>query len=117
MTLTKLNRACLFFSRFSFLITAAFEGHAEAVRALLTAGADVNAVTDDGRTALYQASFRGNVECVKALLESSADATIADKEGKTPAAVATETEVTQALEAPPAKKRRTEEPESAADAN
>jgi len=46
---------------------------AAATRALLAAGADVNAKADNGKTAVMQAVATENVEVLKALLEAKAD--------------------------------------------
>ncbi len=52
------------------LIEAAWRGHAEVVRALLGAGADVHARGDQ---ALRDAAWRGHVEVVRALLAAGAN--------------------------------------------
>lgn len=78
------------------------------MRALVKAGADINALTEDGRTPLFQAAFLGHLDCVKALVELKADATIANNEGKTPADVAKTSEICDILQAPPNKKVRTD---------
>jgi len=61
------------------LIQAAYEGHGEAVDALLLYGADPNAVDNEGETALMLASQRGYEKVAAALLASGADVTLADK--------------------------------------
>jgi len=53
------------------------------VRLLLTAKADVNAVEDDGKTALMVASANGRVEVVKALLAAKADVNARQPDGST----------------------------------
>jgi ankyrin repeat protein len=50
---------------------------------LITKGADVNAKTDDGSTALILAAQNGNMEMVKLLLQKAADVNIKTNEGKT----------------------------------
>lgn len=55
------------------LHAASQNGHAEIVRLLLAAGADVNAKGDDEVTALHAASQNGHVEIVKLLLAAGAD--------------------------------------------
>ena len=57
------------------LIAAATRGDAAAVRTLLANGADVNAKTSKGETALMLASAKGHLDVVKALLAAKADAT------------------------------------------
>jgi ankyrin repeat protein len=56
------------------LCMASEKGHAEVVKMLLGAGADVNkAATDDGATPLWTASYHGHAEVVKMLLSAGAD--------------------------------------------
>ncbi len=55
------------------IIEAARGGDAEAVRSLLHQGADVNAATGDGMTALHWAAERGHAEVADLLLSASAD--------------------------------------------
>ena len=57
---------------------AAQEGHTEIVKALLAAGAAVNAKDQEGRTALDLAAQEGHTETVKALL--AADAAVNTKD-------------------------------------
>jgi cytohesin len=64
---------------------AAMNGKAPAVEALLKAGADVNAVDDDGWTALM---YCDGVDNVRLLLKAGADMTVRNKEGQTALAVA-----------------------------
>lgn len=66
---------------------AANKGHADIVRALLKAGAEVdanNGAAGDRNTALHIAAYAGHAEVVKALIEGGADATIKDYHGNTP---------------------------------
>mmetsp|Transcript_144974 Transcript_144974/g.464630 ORF Transcript_144974/g.464630 Transcript_144974/m.464630 type:complete len:100 (+) Transcript_144974:231-530(+) len=51
---------------------ASYNGHVEAVKFLVEAGAEVNAKTTDGATALLWASIQGHVEAVKFLVEAGA---------------------------------------------
>lgn len=55
------------------------------VRALLSAGADVNARQQGGYTALHQAADRGNLMLVDLLLEAGAEPSIRADNGRTPA--------------------------------
>ena len=48
-------------------------GHADVVRVLLAAKAEVNAKTSEGATALYLASKSGHADVVRALLAAKAD--------------------------------------------
>lgn len=60
------------------LLAAARKSDAEAVKALLVKGADVNAKTRYGATALSFAADRGSVEVVKLLLERGAEVNVKD---------------------------------------
>jgi uncharacterized protein len=55
------------------LMAASQSGHAEVVRALLAAGADVNAKKDYGLTALMLASVKNHSDVVRLLLAAGAD--------------------------------------------
>lgn len=61
------------------LILAARKSNAEAVKALLAKGADVNARTEYGATPLFFACDRGNAEVVKLLLDAGADINVKDR--------------------------------------
>lgn len=61
-----------------------FSDQTDVMKALLDAGANVNARNDRGITALYFASATGHEAQVKLLLERGADKTIASKAGWTP---------------------------------
>jgi hypothetical protein len=54
------------------LMYAAFEGHSEIVHTLLSAGARVNAVNSDGRTALGNAMMKCHAEVAAMLREAGA---------------------------------------------
>jgi ankyrin repeat protein len=56
----------------------------EAIQICLEHGADVNAVNDDGYTALHGASFRGAVNVVELLVSKGARMDIKNKEGRMP---------------------------------
>ena len=61
------------------LMLMAILGQTDAVRVLLDAGADVNAVaSDDGSTALIFAVYGGTTEIVSTLIEAGADVDMAD---------------------------------------
>lgn len=54
-------------------LSAAAQGDEALVRALLAAGADVNAASEDGETALVRAASKGHLHIVQLLLEAGAD--------------------------------------------
>ena len=56
---------------------------ADAVKLLLAAGADPDAVTPDGEAALHQAAKAGKLDIVRALAESGATLDLPDGEGQT----------------------------------
>lgn len=62
---------------------AAGLGYTDCMKALLKAGADVNAKTKDEETALMLAVDGGHMDCVKALLEAGADVNAKNKNGWT----------------------------------
>ena len=68
----------------TLLSTTALMGHTAAVAMLLEHGADINAKSRDGGTALHAAAFFGHAETAKLLLEKGADTTIQDSQGATP---------------------------------
>ena len=72
------------------LVDAVRAGDAEAVRALLESGADVDATTPDGATALLWAVHTGQPELVGVLLEAGADVEITNRYGVGPASLAAE---------------------------
>lgn len=65
------------------LIYASFSGHAAVVDYLLTKGAEVNATTANGSTALLFAARFGHQEVVELLLRNKADPNIANERGAT----------------------------------
>jgi NAD(P)-dependent dehydrogenase (short-subunit alcohol dehydrogenase family) len=65
------------------LITAAMFGRAEATRALIAAGADVDQRNNDGSTALLTAALLCRTEIVEALLAAGADESIRNNTGAT----------------------------------
>ena len=63
---------------------AAREGDVELARVLVGAGADVNAVAGDGKTALALAIFNGNYDVASFLVDNKADVNKADAQRFTP---------------------------------
>lgn len=59
-----------------------------AVKALLAAGADVNARDMDNNTPLHMAAYTNRVEAAKVLLEAGADVNVVSTGGRTPMAMA-----------------------------
>jgi ankyrin repeat protein len=82
------------------LRAASGEGHLDIVRALLAEGADVNAKTNDGTTALLLASRNGHLDVVQVVLAKGAEVNAKDNKGVTAlmgASVAGHLEIVQAL--------------------
>lgn len=63
--------------------TAAKEGRLQQVRAMLSAGINVNAKNTTGRTALMGAAYYGNRSIVRELVVEGVDVNLADEQGKT----------------------------------
>lgn len=63
---------------------AALNGSTEAVELLIKAGADVNARTEDGSTAVSHAAFMGHPEAVAVLIEHGAELNTVNKYKATP---------------------------------
>ena len=59
-----------------------------ALKALLAAGANVNAKDDDGNTPLHMAAYTNRIEHAKVLLEAGADVNVVSTGGRTPMAMA-----------------------------
>ena len=72
------------------LLFAAREGHEAVVSALLSAGADKNAVRQNGAAPLYIAAENGHEAVVSALLAAGADKNAAMHDGRTPLFAAAE---------------------------
>jgi hypothetical protein len=70
------------------LILAAQNGHADCVKLLLGAGADVHKANDNGATPLFMATQKAQLDCVRLLLEARADVDTAHQTGATPLFVA-----------------------------
>ncbi len=79
------------------LIRASEEGDEEYVKWLLERGADVNAATSDGNTALHWAARKGSSELVKILLEHGADPAVSNSEGKKPYQFAESEEIKEVI--------------------
>jgi ankyrin repeat protein len=58
-------------------------GHFKALKALIKYGADVNAIDNDGETALMKTAYEGDAETAKILIKSGANVNIKSKSGKT----------------------------------
>jgi ankyrin repeat protein len=66
------------------LMFAAREGHVELARLLADAGAGIDAVAGDGKTALALAIFNGNYDVASLLVDRRADVNVADTQRFTP---------------------------------
>ena len=65
------------------LLYAAYNGHTAIVEYLLKRGADINAKTENGLTALFFASRFGHIEIIKVLLKNEADPTVVSENMET----------------------------------
>ena len=70
--------------RLTPLMYAARDGKANAVRALIEGGANLDAVNGDDSTALLLASINGNFDIAKLLVEAGADVNMASIDGAAP---------------------------------
>ncbi len=66
------------------LLIAARDGHMEAIKVLVEAGADVKAVAADGKNALGLAIFNGNYDIADYLVDAGSDVSQADAQRFTP---------------------------------
>ena len=66
------------------LMWASYHGHAGIIKALLAAGSDANATSNQGWTALISACYNGRLEAARALVASGANVNAVDKDGDTP---------------------------------
>ncbi len=67
---------------YTALILASTRGHESCVRVLLEAGADIEALADEGDTALTFAASKGHASIVQVLVNAGADVEAADFEGE-----------------------------------
>ncbi len=65
------------------LLLAAEGGHAEAISALLAAGANINATNKAGASALHEAAYHGKTAAVELLVNSGSNLVIRDADGNT----------------------------------
>ncbi|MCP4410314.1 MAG: ankyrin repeat domain-containing protein [Gammaproteobacteria bacterium] len=66
------------------LLQAAMDGEAARCQEAIKAGADVNAASETGKTALYWAARAGDTEICRMLIDAGADANASDKDGWIP---------------------------------
>ena len=57
----------------------------KALRYLITKGANINSIANDGRTAMHLAAMSRNTEAMKVLMSANANVMVADTSGKRPA--------------------------------
>jgi ankyrin repeat protein len=82
------------------LIATAGEDARDDVGRLIRAGADINAMDTEGRTALILAAAHGHQTTVRLLLDAGADTNVVDNSGRTPlmwAALSGYVDIVQAL--------------------
>ena len=77
-------QACTKCNGFTALHRATKEGTCEAMKALLLAGAKVNATDNSGETPLHKAVVRGELEKVEILLEAGADVNASNERERHP---------------------------------
>jgi ankyrin repeat protein len=58
-------------------------GHSTVATTLIAAGANIDSVDHNGKTALIWACIGNNIECVRILIAAGADVTMRDKLGRT----------------------------------
>jgi len=81
------------------LMSAAQNGHAAAIEAMVRLGADLNRVSNRGATALLIAAMTGQVAAIEALGRLGANLNIADNDGCTPMFMAAQNGHAAAIEA------------------
>ena len=96
----KANARIAGFGNTTAIIEASFAGFPDVVRALVDAGADINAYDDDRRTALMYAVWRdpGYTDVADVLLKAGADLAIKMPDGKSALALAQESGNTRFVE-------------------
>lgn len=72
------------------LLTAAFEGRADATKLLLRGPVNINAKDKDGFTALMMATDQNHVDIAQVLLQKGADVNVRDNSGNTALSLATD---------------------------
>jgi len=70
------------------IMTAAYNCELRAMQWLLDKGADINAICEDGDTAVHYAAAQGEGDAVRLLITAGCDFTIKDNDGETPLMVA-----------------------------
>ena len=65
------------------MIKAAANGNIETLELLLQKGADINAISDHGETALIVAAMSGQKEVINILLQNNVDINAKDDAGRT----------------------------------
>lgn len=83
--------------RYTPVHVAAMSGNTKAMHAMIANGADINAVDEDGRTALMMALFRQQAETSVALVQAGADLEARDKRKKNALMFAAEQGVCDAI--------------------
>ena len=81
----------------TFLTHSAYRGHNDIIRALVTAGADLEAVNGDGYTPLMMAVFGGRPETVRLLLGYRVNVNAVGARGETPLSLAKESKNSQVI--------------------
>ena len=66
------------------VVDAAHAGNLSSVRKLIKEKADVNAISNDGSTALLWAAYHGDADMAKALLAAGASVDVPNRYGVTP---------------------------------
>ena len=77
------------FADYTVLHSACFDGNKEIADLLIKAGADVNAVTENGFTPLHYAAAKGYTDIANLLLDNKANAHATDDISRTPRDMAT----------------------------